>query len=175
MKRPQLLILKFADLVSVLFSVKLSVGQRTTRTVAIFRRRPESAHLHSSPFRRSATVVGYRCLVADGIDSDASPSDRTDRGLAPIPRTFNHHVNRAHSMGDRGSGRRFSSTLRGEGCLLSRTTKAHRARAALGYHVTVRVSECDESIVERRDYVRFALRDKLPLSASSTSSRHSLF
>ena len=126
------------------------------------------------PFRWSATVVWDRCLICDRVDSDPSPGDRAYRRFPAITRTFDQHINSTHAVRHRCPRGSLSCALGGEGGFLAGAAETHRSRTALRYDVAVRICERDQRVVERCDDVRPALRDELPFSASSTSSRHSL-
>jgi hypothetical protein len=103
-----------------------------------------------------------RCITNRG-HPNASVIDRPDRRLATAARAFDAHFALLHA-GLRGFlGRFVSGLLGGEWRTLTRTAKPARARRRLRYQVTLKISDRDHRVIERRRDVSDPDRDVLLL------------
>src|SRR3990172_4287783 len=104
--------------------------------------------LNSPPLARSATVVRYRCHVADAGDLNAGGLERADRRFASAARALDAHVHLPETMVDGPTGGRLGGQAGGVGRALAGALEAGGAGAGPGEHVAVGVRERDGGVVE---------------------------
>src|SRR5512144_2278354 len=104
--------------------------------------------LNPSPLRRPAPVVRDRRYILDSNDFEARGLNRPDSRLAARTRTFYIYLNLSHAVLHGLLRSRLCSQLRCEGRTFSRSLESLIAGARPGNHVSCRISDGHDRIIE---------------------------
>src|SRR6266567_2342394 len=119
--------------------------------------------LHSSPFRRTASVVRNRRDVTNRAYFDSRRRQRAHRRLAARSWTADAHIHAAHPVIARhvcGIRRRL---LGGKRRALARSAEAERSRTLPRQNVAVHVGDGHDRVIEGRLHVAKSMRNVLAL------------